>query len=69
MEIIIAKLSIDYEKYLKIDKKNFRPLDIKINYGDKIVEYVNLGKLLIPIYLNSKVLKYKTETEPVSCQH
>jgi hypothetical protein len=34
MEIILAKLSIDYGKYLKIDKKNFRPLDIKINYGD-----------------------------------
>ena len=34
VKIVFEKLNLDVEKYLKIDKNLYRPIDIQINYGD-----------------------------------
>jgi len=34
VEIVFQKLGLNYEKYLKIDRKLYRPIDLKIIYGD-----------------------------------
>jgi len=31
---VFRRLNLDVEKYLKIDKNLYRPIDIQINYGD-----------------------------------
>jgi GDPmannose 4,6-dehydratase len=34
VKIVFKKLNLDVERYLKIDKNLYRPIDIQINYGD-----------------------------------
>ena len=34
VKIVFEKLNLDVEKYSKIDKNLYRPIDIQINYGD-----------------------------------
>jgi len=34
VKIVFEKLNLDVERYLKIDKNLYRPIDIQINYGD-----------------------------------
>ena len=31
---VFRRLNLDVEKYLKIDKNLYRPIDVQINYGD-----------------------------------